>query len=206
MHRVRLVRFLHPELSTRARQFHSGKSRAYTDTYRAGMVLPFVHLFCYRYRAWLPRFCSKKLNHCRIRSPSRYCGTAFRPEGRHRHTGALRAKKAERQLANRFGFTSYLVGKRRLPVRRKPSKLCATLDFSRRLRVDGQVLLAPQPKRIVSGGSATPALLGMTCQKASGFWRRLTSASDAPPKIFPSLPSARSVSDRSAVRDAACGG
>src|SRR5262249_39660236 len=42
LHRVRLVRLLHPELSTLARQFRSGKSRADTDTYRAGMVLPAV--------------------------------------------------------------------------------------------------------------------------------------------------------------------
>jgi hypothetical protein len=72
--------------------------------------------------------------------------------------------------------------------------------------MDGQVLLAPKHKsRVVSGASATPALLGMTCQKASSFWRRLTSASNTPPKIFVSLPGARSVSARSVVRDAARG-
>jgi hypothetical protein len=63
----------------------------------------------------------------------------------------------------------------------------------------------PQHKScIVSGASATPALLCMTYRRASSFWRALTSASDAPLKILVSLPSARSA--RSVVRDAACGG
>jgi len=72
--------------------------------------------------------------------------------------------------------------------------------------MDGQVLLAPQPKLgILSGAAATPALLGLTYRRASNFWRALTSASDARLKILVSLPSARSVSARSVVRDAACG-
>ena len=71
--------------------------------------------------------------------------------------------------------------------------------------MDGQVLLAPQRKPcIVSGASATPALLGLICRSASNFWRALTSASDAPLKIFVSLSSARSVSARSVVRHAPC--
>jgi len=58
------------------------------------------------------------------------------------------------------------------------------LDFFEELRMDGEVFLVSRRKPcIMSGASATPALLGMTCRMASSFWRRLTFAADAPPKI-----------------------
>jgi len=58
------------------------------------------------------------------------------------------------------------------------------LDFFEELRMDGEVFLVSRRKPcIMSGAPATPALHGMICRMASSFWRRLTSAADAPPKI-----------------------
>ena len=79
LHRVRLVRLLHPELSALARQLRSGKSRADTDTYRAGMVLPAVLRHPARHPQQAPRRNrTRRLDHCAgVHALARYVAGAF---------------------------------------------------------------------------------------------------------------------------------
>ena len=52
------------------------------------------------------------------------------------------------------------LGKRRLPVRRFPSKLCAALDSSRRLRMDGKPLsISPNDLHSFLGTEAAPIVI-----------------------------------------------
>src|SRR6516225_9966044 len=79
LHRVRLVRLLHPELPALARQFRSGKSRANPDTYRAGMVLPAVLRHTARYPQQAPRRDrARRLDHrAGVHALARYVAGAF---------------------------------------------------------------------------------------------------------------------------------